>query len=288
MTAFQRFIPTSVLFTVLFWSLGVAGYSAVAVWKERGPYAEFADLPSGLEAAISLVIGLLLAFRANRAFERWWEARTLWGTLVNASRNLAVKANNIVTGRDESFDRFAHLLCAFPEVLRDHLRDGATWDGIEPFSDKQLQCQHPPSYLVNQMYGILEQWKREQRIYYGEFWMLDRELKVLLEVCGGCERIRNTPIAPSFHIFLNHAITVFLLTLPWGIVNDLGVWTIPIVFLTSYFIMAAEGIAAHIEQPFEKRGDGLNLDAICLAIHTSVTEIFATETIAQPSIGESQ
>jgi ion channel-forming bestrophin family protein len=259
-------------------SLGVAAYSGLAVWKEQGRFANYADLPSGLEAAISLVIGLLLAFRANRAFDRWWEARTLWGTLVNACRNLAVKTNNVVIKRDESFERFCGLLCVFPNVLRDHLREGADLTGIEGLSDDNSNCQHPPSRIVNQMYGILETWKQEQRIHYGEFRMLDRELKVFLEVCGGCERIRNTPIAASYRVFLNHAIAVFLLTLPWGIVNEFGGLTIPIVFLTSYFIIAAEGIAEHIEQPFGGEGDGLNLDTICEAINSSVDEIFATPT----------
>ncbi len=279
----RRFVPTSVLWSVMLLSLGVATYSGLAVWKEQGRYADYVDLPSGLETAIMLVIGLLLAFRANRAFDRWWEARTLWGTLVNACRNLAVKTNNVVAKRDESFEHFSRLLCGFPEVLRDHLRDGADLSRIEGLCGESSSVQHPPSrhppsLIVNQMYGVLENWKQGQRIHYGEFRMIDRELKVFLEVCGGCERIRNTPIADSFRVFLNHAIAVFLLTLPWGIVNEFGVWTIPIVFLTSYFIIASEGIAEHIEQPFGGEGDGLDLDAICAAIRSSVENIFAVET----------
>ena len=274
----RRLLPTPVLCSVLLLSLGVAAYSGLAVWKEHGRYANYADLPSGLEAAISFVIGLLLAFRANRAFDRWWEARTLWGTLVNACRNLAVKTNNVVATRDQSFESFHKLLCVFPRVLRDHLREGADLSGITELSDEYRVSQHAPTWIVNRMYGILETWKQEQRIQYGEFRMLDRELRVFLEVCGGCERIRNTPIAASYHVFLNHAIAVFLLTLPWGIVDEFGAWTIPIAFLTAYFIIAAEGIAGHIEQPFGGKGDGLDLDVICEAVRSSVDEAFASGT----------
>ena len=113
----RRFLPTSALRQVLILSLAAAAYSGLAVWKEQGSFARIADFPSGLEAALSLVIGLLLAFRANRAFERWWEGRILWGTLVNACRNLAVKANNVVVKRDESFDRLLRLLVAYPKQL---------------------------------------------------------------------------------------------------------------------------------------------------------------------------
>lgn len=274
----RRFLPTPALYSVFLLSLGIAAYSGLAVWKEQSPYARFADFPSGLEAAISMVIGLLLAFRANRAFDRWWEGRILWGTLVNACRNLAVKTNNVVAKRDESFERLRCLLGAFPYVLRDHLRDGAHVDQIPALSAERFDGQHLPSWIVNQIYGILEAWKLQQRIQYGEFWMLDRELKVFLEVCGSCERIKNTPIASSYRVFLNHALAVFLLTLPWGIVNEFGIWTIPIVFLTSYFFIAAEGIAEHVEQPFGPDGDGLDLDGICGAAQASVDEIFATET----------
>lgn len=274
----QRFLPTSVLRSVLYLSLGVAAYSGLAVWKEHGQYSDYVDIPAGLEAAVSLVIGLLLAFRANRAFDRWWEARTLWGTLVNVCRNLAVKTTNLVTKRDASFERFSNLLCAYPYILRDHLREGADLSRIKDLPKDQSNCLHPPSRIVQHMYGILEKWKQEERIQYGEFRMIDRELKVFLEVCGGCERIRNTPIALSYRVFLNHAILAFLITLPWGLANDFGVWTILITFLTSYFIIAAEGIAEHIEQPFGRKGDGLDLDGICEGIQSSVEEIFRTDT----------
>jgi len=198
---------------------------------------------------------------------------------VNACRNLAVKANNVVVKRDPSIEKFHRLLTAFPFALRDHLRGGARVDRVAGLADESFDGQHLPSWIVNQMYGIVELWKREQWIQYDEFRMLDREARVLLEICGGCERIRNTPIATSYRVFLNHALAIYLLTLPWGIVNELRMWTIPIVFFTSYFIVAAEGIAEHVEQPFVADGDGLDLDAICKAIEDSVGEIFATQTV---------
>ena len=175
----------------------MAAYSGLAVWKEHGPLAKFADFPSGLEGALSLVIGMLLAFRANRAFDRWWEGRILWGTLVNACRNLAVKANNVSASPDESTARLQRLLVSFPYALRDHLRQGAKVARLPDLSDERFDGQHVPGWIVNQMYGIFQTWKQEQRIEFSDFWMLDREAKILLEVCGGCERIRNTPIATS-------------------------------------------------------------------------------------------
>lgn len=258
----------------------VAAYSGLAVWKEQGPYARYADFPAGLEAALSLAIGMLLAFRVNRAFDRWWEGRILWGTLVNSSRNLAVKANNVVAKHDASFDRLHSLVVAFPFSLRDHLRGCSAFTQLPGLSGERFSGEHIPSWIVNQIYGIFEVWKCDHRIQYGEFRMLDREAKVLLEVCGGCERIRNTPIAASYRVLLHHAIWLFLLVSPWGLVDQFGWWTIPVVFLTSYLVIAAEIVAEHIEQPFGAIGDNLDLDGICQTIHRSVDEIFATETMS--------
>jgi putative membrane protein len=272
-------LPTSPLRRVLLWSLVLAAYSVAVVWFERDQSGQAFEYSAGLEAVLSLVIGMLLAFRVKRAFERWWEGRILWGTLVNACRNLAVKVNNVVHGRDESFDRMRRLIVDYPVALRDHLRGGAKIQQLPGFTREQADAEHVPCWIVNQIYGTFEQWKLDERIQYGEFRMLDREVRVLLEVCGSCERIKSTTIAVSFRIVFHQAQALFLFTLPWGLVAVFGAWTIAIVFLTSYFVIAAEDIALHVEQPFSSDGNGLDLDGICERIEASVEEIFATETV---------
>lgn len=269
-------LPNSVLKRVLLWSIVMAAYSGLAVWKESGEYALYADVPPGLEAALSVAFGLLLAFRVNRAFDRWWEGRILWGTLVNACRNFAVKANAVVKDRDESVDRLRRLLTAYPYALKSHLRNGVDRHQLELDAGEPIEAKHVPSAIVSRLYSIMNAWKEEGRIQYGEFRMLDREAKVLLDVCGGCERIRDTPIAPSYRTILSHAIVLYMLSLPWGIVNEFGWWTIPLVFVATYFIIGAQSLADHIEHPFVNDGDGLQLGQICQSIESSVNEIFAT------------
>jgi putative membrane protein len=280
----RQIMLTPALGRVLLWSLAMAAYSVLPVIKERGQFAQFGDFSTGLEAILALAISLFLAFRMNRAFERWWEARTLWGTLVNACRNLAVKANNVVHPHDESIEDLRQLIVAFPCALRDHLRSSAEQIQFSGLGGRTFDGDHVPSWIVNQIYGVMDSWKRERRIQDVEFWVLDREARILLEVCGACERIKNTPIAVSFHVFLNQALLFFLLTLPWGIVNEFGLWTVPISFLTSYFVIAAEGIADDVEHPFRAGGDGLDLDRLCHGIESSVNEIFEAGT--QMSVDE--
>ena len=267
-------LPYSVLRRVLMWSVLMAAYSTLAVWKESGEYERYADVPPGLEAALSVAFGLLLAFRVNRAFDRWWEGRILWGSLVNACRNFAVKAAAVLTSRDASVDRLRQLLIAYPYALKSHLRGGVDADRLELDAGERIEAQHVPSAIVTRLYSIMNVWKEEGRIHYGEFRMLDRESKLLLDVCGSCERIRDTPIAPSYRTILSHAIVLYMLSLPWGIVNQFGWWTIPLVFVATYFIIGAQSLADHIEHPFVNDGDGLQLGRICQSIETSVNEIF--------------
>lgn len=283
----QRIVPTRSLWYALILSVVMSAYSGIAVWKESGQYATYFDFPTGLEAVVSLVIGLLLALHANRAFDRWWEGRILWGTLVNAIRNFSVKINVLAPDHAQNKDAVRDLAIAFPYALRDHLQDRSQDDRHPCVPENATTVTHVPTWIVQQLYNHLEQWKQTRSIQYGEFRMLDRELKVFLEVCGGCERIKNTPIPVSYRVALNHALTLVLLTLPWGLVNEYQLWTIPIVFLTTYFIVAAESIARDVERPFQQGRDKLDLTNLCTVIETSVHEIFSANlTEASENTGE--
>lgn len=281
----RSILPTSTLVRVTVWSGLLAAYSSLAVLKEQSTYAAYADLPAVLEAALSLAIGLLLAFRINRAFDRWWEGRTLWGQLVNATRNLAVKTNNVTPRNAEGRDRVRDLMIAFPYALRSHLR-GEEQQLPAAIGDPPPEVSHHCSWIVNQIYGHYEVWKRRRQIQYGEFRMLDREARVLLEVCGGCERIRNTPIAASFRVLLRQIIAFFLLTLPWGLATDFGWLTPLIVFVTAYCVIAAEEIADRVEHPFQVGADRLELDSVCATIERTVGEIMSTHTDAHEGAPE--
>ena len=99
----------------------MAAYSSLALFKAYPPFKYIPDLPVGMEAALTFAMGMLLAFRVNRAYERWWEARTLWGCLVNISRNLAVKTRQLVNVDGEDRAEMRRLIVAFCYALKDHL-----------------------------------------------------------------------------------------------------------------------------------------------------------------------
>ena len=130
-----------------------------------------------------------------------------------------------------------------------------------------------PAWLVRSIYERFEDWRQRDLVGGFEMLFLDRQASALMDMCGGCERIRRTPLAKSYRWFVRQLISLYLFTLPWGLVEDFGVWTIPTVMLIGYFMIGIETIAADIEEPFGTDADDLRLDDLCRSIDTSVREI---------------
>ena len=247
-------------------------YSLLPIWKEHSPYATVADIPSGLHAAFSVVVGWLLVFRTNTAYARWWEARTLWGALVNVSRNASVKLSRLVQLPTEELQTVRALLTYFPYALRDHLRNEGNLDDM-PEIKNETEIKHIPSIIVARLYERVSHWKNLGWIDGDEMRVIDIDLAKYLDICGACERIQRTPIVRSYRYFTRQCVMLLLLTFPWGIANDFGWWTLPMTMLTAYFMVGLETVAEHVEEPFGRDEDDLDLDGMCLTIENSVQQI---------------
>jgi putative membrane protein len=267
----------STLGWVFLLSLLMGAYSLLAVWKEHTQYDEVADQPANVYAVLSLVIGLLLVFRTNSAYDKWWEARTLWGALVNVSRNLAIKVQQLVPADHREKQLVAHHIIAFAHALKDHLRRGAADQPQPTDASKPPIWKHAPNGEVSPIYEQLAKWREQEIISEEGLWVLDRELRTFLDVCGGCERILKTRLAQSYRLFVNKCVALYLFTLPWGLVQDFGIWTVPMTIVLSYFLIGLEVVAHSIESPFGTEDDDLDLESICDAIERSVNEIIPQE-----------
>jgi len=274
----QRLIFTQALRRAWWWTVPVGVYSASAMLKPYWPFTLVPDIPWGLDAAVSFAMGMLLAFRINRAYERWWEARKHWGTLVNISRNLAVKARQLVAPEPEDSRQATRLIVLFCRTLEDHLRDEYEPEQMRrDLADAPERVEHGPSYLSGRIYRLFDRWLRTGRLDGERLRVLDQEARMLLEVCGACERIKNTLPSLSWRYFTRQLIAVYLLVLPWGLFDDFGVWTIPLVMVIAYFVIGGECIASYVDEPFGYHEDHLDLDAICDGIEATVTEAGAAE-----------
>jgi putative membrane protein len=233
-------------------------------------------IPSHIETALSFAMALLLAFRINRAYERWWEARTLWGTLVNVSRNLAVKVRNLLELDPAEQRQMRDLIVDFSFHLKQHLQHGSGGPGSASGGEPR-PAEHTPSRTVSRIYAAFDRWHHAGLLSYELMWVLDQEARVLLDVCGGCERIRNTLMSVSWRSLTQQCIVLYLLVLPWGLVNDFGLWTVPITVIVAYLAVSCEVLAYYVERPFGDTEDHLDLDSLCETIATTVTGIFGAD-----------
>jgi len=247
---------------------------AVTVVDQRWFREDFVVHPS-LHALLGTVLGLFLAFRTNTAYDRWWEGRKLWGQLVNESRNLAIKVKAFAKiDRDEAL-RFGRLVISFARALKEHLREGIRAQQLSVYKNLAVEPSHVPGHIALQLREFVSAWCEKASIDRFEELMLDRHIAALMDICGGCERIRRTPLATSYRTFIRQGIALYLATLPWGLVYDFRFWTIPAVMMATYFLVGSEMIAEEVEEPFGRGEDDLMLDDLCKTIEATVNEILS-------------
>lgn len=266
------------------YALLVGIYSFLPIWKEYSSFSEFADLPVEFHAALTLVLGWMLVFRTNTAYHRWWEARTLWGALVNACRNLAAKSHDLTTLSEPIQLEVRRLLKAFPFALRDHLRSEGCLQKIPDLEGAKGEVKHVPGFLVGRLYQAFREGRKSGQIDGDELRIIDEDLRRLLDITGGCERIYKTRIVRSYRVFARQCVFLYLVTLPWGISDGFRFWTFPLTVITAYFMLGLETVAEHVEEPFGYDEDDLDLDGLCETISVTVDEIMNEDTVRLPNV----
>jgi ion channel-forming bestrophin family protein len=259
------------------WFLGSTIYAFVV--GEIIEHFPFAKIGWGGEVALAngVILGVLMGLRNRAAYDRWWEARRLWGQLVNDSRNLAWKVRSYVPTPAIAVARFPQLISGFAEALKDHLRGGVRLQQIPDFEHDTDQPKHVPQYLAGQVIGCIAQWQREELIDPRTMQVLDVHSRSLMDICGSCERIRNTPMAASYRTLLRLGLIMNVLLTPWYTLLDFGLWCIPIVMSFIFFAIGLEIVDTAVEEPFGTELDDLPLDRYCRTIRESVNEIFAQQ-----------
>jgi len=233
-----------------------------------------------LHSLLAFVLSLLLVFRTNIAYDRWWEGRKLWGKLVNDSRNFAIKLNSILLLEDgENRDFFKHHIAFFPHALSRHLSEESTKMALDKdYSNiEQGLKHHAPIELVNTMTAKILKLNREGKIKNEELIFLDTQLSGFLDVCGGCERIKNTPIPFSYSSFVKKFIILYALALPIAYVTTIGWLMIPLTVFVFYVLMSLEVIAEEIEDPFNNDENDLPTEEMAQNIERNVDLIFKTK-----------
>ncbi|MBL9091202.1 MAG: hypothetical protein JNL96_08255 [Planctomycetaceae bacterium] len=255
------------------WTIALGVYGLLVAWIDA--YEDGAiRLSASFHTLLGLILGLLLVFRTNTAYDRWWEGRKLWGQLVNESRNFAIKVETCVRAEPRDKVEIGKRLIDFAVALKEHLRrKPIRLQELSSFENRTDTPQHVPAYVAQQIYDRLERWRQAEQLGGFELLFLDRHASALMDICGACERILKTPIAAGYRRFIRQAIAVYLVTLPWGLVDFFGYWAAPVSMVVAYMMIGIEVLAEDIEEPFGTDADDLPLDDICVTIERSVREI---------------
>lgn len=236
------------------------------------------DTPSSFLSAMGILLSLLLIFRTNTAYDRFYEGRKAWGVLVNNCRNLAIFFNAVLPEGDmESRHFFAKSIANFPFALKNHLREKPGMDELDIVEEGERRelrnFDHKPAGVSNQLWVKTEILYRDNRISESQHINLNQYLTTLMDVCGICERIKNTPIPFSYSLFIQLFIMLYVAVLPFTVISVFGYLTIPAVLLTSYVLVGLEMIGEEIEDPFGVDRNDLPLNQLSQLIRVNVHDI---------------
>lgn len=255
----------------------VAVLTAGLVYLERH-FLHFGERLNSLLQVFTLigfVLSLLLVFRTNTAYDRWWEGRKHWGALVNNTRNLAIKlaALNLEKEQRAYFDR---MIANFVLSMKEHLREGVKLEELDLSEDELNEIQmvnHKPSFITKKIYCRLIELRKQGVITQEDYIVLDVNLKTFLDIIGACERIKSTPIPYSYSMFLKKFIFIYVTTVPFAFVESFGYYSSIVAVFIFYVLVSMEVLAEEIEDPFGTDDNDLPTDEISFKIKANVKEI---------------
>ncbi|MDZ8189645.1 MAG: bestrophin family ion channel [Nostoc sp. ChiSLP02] len=232
----------------------------------------------------SIVLGLLLVFRTNTAYERFWEGRKCWGSIVNNVRNLArqiwVSVEEISPEDKDNKIAALNLLVAFAVAIKLHLRGEAANSELEELmsSSKFIKLKimnNPPIEVAFWISDYLQQQYHRNCINSYQLTAMQELLNNLVDNLGACERILKTPMPLAYAIHLKQLLVLYCLLLPFQIVSSLGWWTGLISALVGFTLFGIEAIGLEIENPFGYDANDLPLDAICKTMKLNIDDLMS-------------
>lgn len=245
-------------------------YAAIIAisFKGRGGYSL-----GQFHLIFSFILAIIIGFRVNTSYSRWWEGRTLWGSIVNNSRNLALKFETYV-GLNQ-YPEFANLLGKLPIALKAKLRDDEQLleETMKSLGITEYDPKQPIVLIAQRMYGIVHQLRNETRTRVEQCSHLDNHIANLIDMVGGCERIAKTRVPPAYAFFVKQALLFYSLMFPFGWIHSFGILIIPMMVMIVYILLGLEILSEELEDPFRICDNGLNLGAITRTIESNIAQI---------------
>lgn len=265
----------SVLHIVLPRMLGLFAISIVTLLAHRAGHVH--DIPPMVHAVLGTVLGLILAFRTNTAYDRFWEGRRCWGLITNRTRDLARQCHALLPNEGDHH-QVAKFLAGFAQATKRHLwQENDVPELAEFFSPSEIavlnEAPGPSQRCLLGLSDLLIRAKKMGQITDVELSMMDRNITELQDQLGACQRIQRTPIPLAYVIFLRRFIVVYLVTLPLALIDQAGWWTPFVMLIVSYAMLGIEELGVQIEDPFEQSPSDINLDRLARNVQRDVVAI---------------
>ncbi|MBN9299283.1 MAG: hypothetical protein J0I41_19940 [Filimonas sp.] len=253
------------------------------------------SIPIAVLAIMGTVISLLLAFRSNQAYDRWWEARIIWGAIVNDSRSLSRQVLTFINDAGNPQEvahfksRFIKRQIAWCYALGQSLRKTDPLKGLDRLVSRRDL--HVMGKYDNVPAAILEQHAKDMNYALHAGWVneyqqveMDRTFTRLCDSMGKCERIKNTVFPATYSLYIHFALNFFLLLLPFALVDAVGLVMVPMVIAIAASFLLIEKMAIHLQDPFESKPTDTPMTAIARNIEKDLKQMIEEENSIAPEV----
>lgn len=262
------------------WKKGFTAFIYACIISLLSLFIPSLSLPISPFEYAGAIMGLILVFRVNAGYDRWWEARKLWGTVVNSSRNLAIIIINYSrTSDSKEIENSLGLIAAMPYLMKNTLRGQASSDEVKHLLDDDIYSelqhwQHRPNFISSKLADLLARLQGEEKLNQFSFLKAEELRETLIDCQGACERILKTPMPFVMAIKSRRFILLFMLILPLALV-DYSIFISPIIVtLVAYALFSLDQIGVELQNPFSVDNlSHLPLNEICNTIEKNINEM---------------
>jgi putative membrane protein len=261
------------------------------LWSAAITYVHFhhveLNISDKAHLLVGTVLGLLLVFRTNSSYDRFWEGRKLWGSIINETRNLGRAAAVLLEAAPDLLRRLLGWTILFPgatmQVLRGRHGLGTAPGWLPPEEVYSVrQADHQPLAIARRISGVLDEARRRGLISDYVQMQLDQNVQLLVDYLGACERIHRTPLPFAYMVHLRRCLILYCFTLPFALLDIFGWGTIPVTMLVAYTMFGIEEIGVEIEDPFGFDENDLPLERFCATIERNLLELMPPEPVVPP------
>jgi putative membrane protein len=247
-------VDFSTLATLIPNILTIGAYTAIIYYLEHDVFKFDFKPTSTVFSLLGIVLGLLLVFRTNTAYDRWWEGRRIWGGMVDASRNMAIKLDAYIPKEDtETRAFFAKMIPNYFFAMKEHLREGIKYEELEEPANTNIfqdlkNHQHVPNRISTLLFQRINKLAADNVITQEQLLTLDKLADVFTNAVGGCERIKGTPMPKSYSKHLDRFVFMYSIILPFGFMHDLRWWSVPTIMII-YFALESKPVEKRLKIP---------------------------------------